>query len=143
MEKKKFEEKLPISTERKRRNLVAMDKTIVKANKKHYYVYSAVDVKRNGLILMKVYTTRNYLTTRSFVKEVLKYCENKPIVIYKAPWLVEALESLGLEYEYEGVSRSVESVFSSFKQRVKIFFCSITAKKLDARICFCKPFMLL
>ncbi len=49
---------------------------------------------------MKVYTTGNYLTTR--VKEVLKYCENKPIVIYKAPWLVEALKSLNLEFEHEG-----------------------------------------
>ena len=33
---------------------------------------------RDELILMRVYTTRNYLTTKSFVKEVLDYCENKP-----------------------------------------------------------------
>ena len=32
---KKFEEKLPISTEK---NLVAIDETVVKANKKKYYV---------------------------------------------------------------------------------------------------------
>ena len=36
---KKFEEKLPISTEKKKRNLVATDETIVKANKKSYYVF--------------------------------------------------------------------------------------------------------
>ena len=35
---KKFEEKLPISTEKKRRNLIAIDETVVKANKKRYYV---------------------------------------------------------------------------------------------------------
>ena len=99
---KKVEEKLPISTEKKQRNLIAIDETVVKANKKRYYVFSAVDVERNELILMKVYPTRNYLTAKSFVKEVLNYCENKPkFVIDKAHWLKRALESLGLEFEHE------------------------------------------
>ena len=54
---KKFEEKLPISTEKKQRNLIAIDETVVKANKKKYYVFSAIDIERNELILMRVYTT--------------------------------------------------------------------------------------
>ncbi|RLG17920.1 hypothetical protein DRN75_02940 [Nanoarchaeota archaeon] len=74
---KKFEEKLTISTEKKERKLIAIDETVVKANKKHYYVFSVVNVEGNVLILMKVYTTRNYLTAKSFIKEVLNYCENK------------------------------------------------------------------
>ena len=99
---KKFEEKLPISSEKKARNLVAIDETVVKANKKHYYVYAAIDVERNELILMRVYTTRNFLTTKSFIKEVLEYCENKPrFVVDKAPWLIDALKSLNLEYEHQ------------------------------------------
>ena len=94
---------MPIATEKKKRNLIALDETVVKANKKRYFVYSAVDVERNELILMRVYTTRNWLVTKSFVKEVLKYCENKPkFVIDKAPWLIEALKSLNLEFEHEG-----------------------------------------
>jgi len=99
---KKFEVKLPISTEKKQRNLVAIDETVVKANKKKYYVFSAVDIERNELILMRVYTTRNYLTAKSFIKEVLKYCENKPkFVVDKAPWLRRALESLNLLFKHE------------------------------------------
>ena len=99
---KKFEEKLPISTERKQRNLIALDETVVKARKKKYYVYSAVDVERNELVLMRVYPTRNYLTTKSFIKEVLNYCENKPrFIVDKAPWLINALRSLGLEFEHQ------------------------------------------
>ena len=94
---------MPIATEKKPRNLIDVDETVVKANKKRYYVYSAVDVERNELILMRVYTTRNWLVTRSFVKEVLKYCNNKPkFITDKAPWLVEALKSLNLEFEHEG-----------------------------------------
>ncbi len=99
---KKLEKKLPISTEKKKRNLIAIDETVVKANKKRYYVYSAVDVERNELILMRVYPTRNWLVTKSFIKEVLKYCENKPkFVIDKAPWIKRALESLNLEFKHE------------------------------------------
>ena len=99
---KKFKEKLPISTEKKKRNLIAIDETVVKANKKKFYVFAAIDVERNELILMRVYTTRNYLTAKSFIKEVLNYCENKPkFIIDKAPWLRRAVESLGLELEHE------------------------------------------
>ena len=43
---KKFEGKLPISTQKRRKNLIAVDKTVVKANKKKYYVFSTVDVDR-------------------------------------------------------------------------------------------------
>jgi transposase-like protein len=56
---------------------------------------------------MRVYTARNYLTARSFMKEVSNYCENKPnFVVDKAPWLKRALESLGLKFEHE-TSRSL------------------------------------
>ena len=41
-------------TEKKRRNLVAIDETIVKANRKRYYVYVAIDAERNELILMSL-----------------------------------------------------------------------------------------
>ncbi|WP_083777740.1 hypothetical protein [Ferroglobus placidus] len=47
-------------------------------------------------------TTRNILTARSFVREVLNYCENEPkFLIDKAPWLRRALESLGLKFEHQ------------------------------------------
>jgi len=104
---KKFEEKLPISTEKKRRNLIALDETVVKANRKRYYVFSAMDVERNEQILMRVYTARNYLTAKSFIKEVLKYCENKPkFIVDKAPWLIRAFESLSLEFEHEAFRKA-------------------------------------
>ena len=99
---KKFEERLPIITEKKRRKHIAIDETVVKANGEKYYVYAAIDVERNELILMRVYTTRNYLTTKLFITDVLKYCENKPkFIIDKAPWLRKALESLNLEFEHQ------------------------------------------
>ena len=101
---------MPISAEKKQRNLIALDETVVKANKKRYYIYSAVDVERNESILMRVYTMRNYLTAKSFVREVLNYCENKPkFLIDKAPWLTEALKSLDLEFEHQTFRREKQS----------------------------------
>ena len=79
-----------------------MDETIIKANKKKFHVFSAIDVEKNELVLMRVYTARNFLTARSFIKEVLNYCGNESkFVIDKAPWLRRALESLGLEFNHE------------------------------------------
>ncbi|CAD7768293.1 DDE domain protein [Candidatus Methanoperedenaceae archaeon GB50] len=103
---RKFEEKLPVVSEKKRRYSIALDETVVKSNKKAYYVYSAVDVEKNELILMRVYTNRNYLVSRSFLKEVLKFCENKPrFIVDKAPWLIDALKSLDLEFEHQTFRR--------------------------------------
>ena len=47
---KKFEERLPIVMEKKPRKVI-IDETIVKANGDNYYVYAAIDVERNELIL--------------------------------------------------------------------------------------------
>ena len=97
---------MPVVSEKKRRYLIALDETVVKSNKKAYYVYSAVDVEKNELILMRVYTNRNYLVSRSFLKEVLKFCENKPrFIVDKAPWLIDALKSLDLEFEHQTFRR--------------------------------------
>jgi len=45
---------LLISTEKKKRDLMAIDETVVKANKKRYFVYSAVEERA-----YEIYTTRN------------------------------------------------------------------------------------
>ena len=73
-----FEERLPacIREEEKIPDSIELDERVVKSNKKAYYVYSAVDVERNELILKRVYTNRNYLVTRSF-REVLRVLRAK------------------------------------------------------------------
>ncbi|MBW9221488.1 DDE-type integrase/transposase/recombinase [Methanothermococcus sp. SCGC AD-155-C09] len=126
----KFEEKLSITTEKKERNLIAIDETIVKGGGKRYYVYSSVDIEKNELILMRVYKARNHLITRSFVKELLKYCRGKVKFLIDPPMLISALKGLNLKFEHQtfGQRSLIESVFSSLKQRVRIFFCSITTK---------------
>ena len=46
----------------------------------------------------------------------------------REPWYRDALRRLGVKFRHKSFGKRslVESVFSSFKQRAKIFFCSIT-----------------
>ena len=86
-------------TERKPRKIIAIDETVVKADGEKYYVYAASKEERinpnESLSFEKLFDYQ-------FVKEVLKYCENKPkFIIDKAPWLIDALKSINLEYEHQ------------------------------------------
>ncbi len=78
---------------------------------------------------MRVYPSRNSLTSESFFNGVLKYCEGKPeFIVDNAPWLKDALTQLGLAHHHQtrGLRSLIKSAFPSFKQRTKIFFNKIT-----------------
>ncbi len=92
------------------------------------YLFAATDIERNKVIHLKVYPTRNALTAYSFLREVLRMCEVEELILGKGPWYRDALNRLGVKFRHEsfGERSLVESVFSSFKQRARIFFCSIT-----------------
>ncbi len=80
---------------------------------------------------MRVYTTGNYLTARSFIKEMLEYCEKAEI------WRV-----LVWSMSIKGERSLVESLFL-LKQRIRIFFCYITScRPIRNWNLFCKLFML-
>jgi len=69
------------------------------------------------------------LTARAFSRRVLKLSDGRPeFIVDGAPWLREALIQLGLAYHHQAFRpRSlVESAFSAFKQRTRIFFNKIT-----------------
>ena len=63
--------------EKKPRKHLTMDETVVKANVENYYTYAVIDIEKNKLVV-RVNLSRNYLTTKPFITEVLKYYENKP-----------------------------------------------------------------
>ena len=107
---------------------VAVDETVLKYNGRKCYLFAALDIERNKIIYLRVYPARNALIAYSFLKEVLKICEVEEIILDKGPWYRDALSRLGVKFRHEsfGERSLVESVFSSFKQRARIFFCSIT-----------------
>lgn len=79
-----------------------MDETCVKVNGLEYWVYAAIDVDRNEILSMRVFSSRNVLATKLFIEEVLKRCYGKPtFAVDSAPWLRGVLEELGLRYSVE------------------------------------------
>jgi len=59
------------------------------------------------------------------LKEVLKYCENKPeVVVDRGFWYKWALKRLGLKYKHETFGRrnAVEGFFFRLKERTKRFW---------------------
>jgi len=44
--------------------LIAIDETIVKANKKKFYVFFAIDIEKNELVLIKSCTTKRRTVRR-------------------------------------------------------------------------------
>ena len=84
----------------------------------------AVDVERNELVLMREYTTRNWLITDL----LSKFSNTARTLLIKLGLL--KLKSLELNLSMKGFRSLVESAFSSFKQRIKILY-SITADSCD------------
>jgi putative transposase len=96
---RKFSERISVNPSRIVRRLIALDETCVKVNGLEYWVYAALDVDRNEILSMRVYPSRNILTTKQFIDEVLNYCIGRPaFIVDNAPWLKHALEELGLIY---------------------------------------------
>jgi transposase-like protein len=65
------------------------------------------------------------ISTLDFVKTVLRYCKNKPcFVVDEGPWYTGVFQRLGVRREHETFGRrsKVESVFSSYKQRSRVYF---------------------
>lgn len=128
----KFKDVLESEGEKEVKRLViarlAVDETVLKYNGMKCYLFAALDVERNKIIHLKVYPARNALTAYSFLKEVLRICEVEELILDKGPWYRDALQRLGVKFRHESFEERslVESMFSSFKQRVRIFFCSIT-----------------
>ena len=100
---------------------MAVDETILKYNGKKCYLFSALDVERNKIIHLKVYPARNALIACSFLKEVLKICEVEEIILARYR---DALQRLGVKFRHESFGGRSLAESASFKQRIKIFFCS-------------------
>ena len=135
MEVRKFSERVNVKPSRIVRRLIALDETCVKVNGLEYWVYAALDVDRNEIISMRVYPSRNALASEQFIREVLKCCEGKPTFIMRhglsRPWRSWSYHAMRSPF---GDRSLIESVYSSFKQRRKVFFNNIEPNKQKREI---------
>jgi len=90
--------------ERRYRRCVAVDETKIERRGEPIYVFlwAARDVDTKEVLTFRASFTRSSLDAEIFLKQVLEYCENKPLfLVDKGPWYREAFERLGLEYRHE------------------------------------------
>ncbi len=111
--------------EKKKRRLIAIDETKLKLENRYIFVWSAIDTDTKECLAVWATEGRSSFHAYAFLKEVLKYCENKPeIVVDRGFWYRWALKRLELDYKHEtfGERNAVEGFFSLLKRRTKRFF---------------------
>ncbi|XRO76111.1 DDE-type integrase/transposase/recombinase [Methanocaldococcus sp. 10A] len=111
--------------ERKTRNLITIDETKLKFGNETIYVWSAIDVESKECLGIYVSKTRSSLDTILFVRSILKFCSNKPIILVDGGrWYPWALQRLGLKFKRVrfGLRNCVESFFSLLKRKTKSFY---------------------
>jgi len=90
--------------ERRYRRCIAVDETKIERKGEPIYVFlwAARDVDTKEVLTFRASFTRSTLDAEIFLKQILEYCENKPLfLVDKGPWYREAFERLGLEYRHE------------------------------------------
>ena len=110
---------------KKWRRAIAIDETKVKLENKQIYVWNAIDIDEGTILAVHVSTTRTSIDDYYFLKKILKFCENKPLIIVdKGPWYRFALERLGLEYKHQkfGERNAIEQWYGLLKARLKSFW---------------------
>ena len=110
--------------ESKHRNVIAIDETKVKIKGKLYILWAAIDIENWEIIGVWVTKGRASIEAYSFIKHVLRKCDNIPkILVDKGPWYIPALQRLGLDYEHVtfGLRNPIEQWFGLLKHRIKRF----------------------
>jgi len=86
------------------------------------FVWAAIDVDTKECLSIWVSEGRSSFHAYVFLKEILKYCEDRPeIVVDRGFWYKWALQRLGLKYKHEtfGERNAVEGFFFRLKERTK------------------------
>jgi putative transposase len=107
------------------RSIIAVDETKLRVSGRFLFIWSAIDVERYEVLALKATFTRGELDSILFLKEALRFCSNRPLILVDhGPWYPPALEHLGLRYKQVtfGERNPVESWFNILKQKTKRFY---------------------
>jgi transposase-like protein len=121
--------------EKRFRNDVTLDETVIEMHRFRVYVWSAVDVDSGEILAIYASWSRSMIVALKFIRMVLDKCLNKPLIIVdRGPWYRWALERLGLEYRYQrfGLRNIVERFFGYLKQRTRRFYNNINTWRIQS-----------
>jgi putative transposase len=107
------------------RHIIAVDETKLKIEGKVVFVWSAIDVEKFEVLALKATGGRTELEAIFFVKDVLKYCLNRP----SRPRGSRALVSTCIGTSWSTIQKvtfqsrnAIESWFHILKQKTKRFY---------------------
>jgi len=111
-------EGIRIDVKPKHRGMVAIDEMKLKEAGHHFYVWAAIDVKTKELLAIRASWQRSILDADLFLKQVLKACVNKPLILVdRGPWYPQALYNHGLRWRHQtfGLRNTIERWFRTLK----------------------------
>jgi transposase-like protein len=120
---------------RRVRRLVAVDETVLKVSGQTCHLWAEIDVDTKEVLAIYASRGRGIPSAVKFLRKVLDSCEGKPfIVVDRGPWYRWALDRLGITYIHEtlGKRNRIERWFRELKNRTKMFYNNINAKKLKS-----------
>jgi transposase-like protein len=105
---------------------IALDETVVKVNGERFWLYAAVEPETSVILHMRLYPTRNIVTTKMFLGELPKKhtVADAEFLVDGAPWLQAGLFELGMHFRHEtfGERNPVERIFQEIKRRTEQFY---------------------
>ena len=107
------------------REIIAVDETKVKINGKLHILWAAIDVQNWEILGIWITKGRASIEAYSFLKYILKKCENQPKILVDAgPWYKPAFERLKIDWKHVtfGLRNPIEQWFFILKHRIKRFY---------------------
>lgn len=131
--------------ERRERKVIAIDETKIRMRRNWFYLWAAIDVDTKELLAVYLSPTRTSFEAMSFVKHVLTYCNNKPVILVDGgPWYGWALTRLGLEWFHvtHGLRNAIEQWYAILKRRTRRFYNVFNnGKTTKSVLLWCKAFV--
>jgi transposase-like protein len=113
------------SVQKRYREVIAVDETKIKINGRQHLLWAAIDINTWEVLGVWITQGRCSLEAYSFLKQVLRKCENDPnILVDGGPWYKPALNRLQADWEHVtfGLRNPIEQWFGILKHRIQLFY---------------------
>lgn len=115
--------------------IVLMDETVVKQRGESFTLFAALNPSNRNVVHIDVFPTRNYYTTRKFLKEIEELYGELPhtIVTDGAVGYGGAFDQLRINHVIlkHDIRNRIERWFQELKRRINTFYASFNGKNVE------------
>jgi transposase-like protein len=102
---------------------IVFDETKVQLGSQYWFLYAAINPESKRIVYARIYTTRNYLNTKSFLKDLKRiYGEMPKFAVVDGGLWKTVMEKIGIKRAVisRNIRNYIERWFKSFKRRIKM-----------------------